>query len=515
VSPVEPSASAKGHGDALLAAKNAAKLGGSLLFTWGIALGVRLALPRYLGPDAFGAVNFSDAFASTAFVLIGLGLDTYIRKEVSVRPEVASDFFAGVTLLRVGLAALLFGGMQLFLQVSGRPPETWILVHLSGLAAFFFTLNQSFGALLHARGTVDGLSVLNIVSKVLWGGGTLATVVLGLPLWCVPAAVALSEALKALGSWYLVQKHLHLRAVTRWPAVKLALLGSAPMFVNTAAHTIYSKLDVSLLALVAGDREVAWYGASSLISGLALMVTPMIGWVLMPLFARARARSQEEYLQVMRRSLELVLTVALPTALFLALGAREWVLLLYGPAYEPATASLQVLAPVFPLTYVAILSANSLIINERAWSQALVSLSGLVVNPFFNWLLIERCLLAFGEGGAGVGAAVAQVGTEVVVTVLMVALMGVRAFDRRSLSMLGRTLAVSLAVWLLDRSVQGLLHPAVRLGLDGVVYTALVFATGALRHRELLDFARSAFRSKSTPQAPAPADPAEVRSVTP
>ena len=50
---VEPSV-VKPQGDALLAFRNAVKLGGSLLLTWGIALGVRLLMPRYLGPDAFG-----------------------------------------------------------------------------------------------------------------------------------------------------------------------------------------------------------------------------------------------------------------------------------------------------------------------------------------------------------------------------------------------------------------------------------------------------------------------------
>jgi O-antigen/teichoic acid export membrane protein len=93
------------------------------------------------------------------------------------------------------------------------------------------------------------------------------------------------------------------------------------------------------------------------------MVTPMIGWVLMPLFARARARSDEEYTQVMRRSLELVLAIAFPTSLFMALGAQEWVVLLYGPAYAPGGVSLKILASIFVLTYVAILSANALILT--------------------------------------------------------------------------------------------------------------------------------------------------------
>ncbi len=492
---VEPSA-VKPQGDALLALRNAAKLGGSLMLTWGIALGVRLLMPRYLGPEAFGQVNFADAFTSTVFALTALGVDTYIRKEVAVRPEHASDFFAGVTLIRVLLAVLLFGGMQVFLVLSHRPPETWLLVHLFGVSAFLFTLNLSFAALLHAKGTVNELSLLNIASKVVWGTGTLLTVVLRWPLWGIALAIVASESLKTVVSLRLLKRHLNMTWSVQWGPVKLALIASLPIFLNVAAHTIYNKLDVSILAVVAGDKEVAWYGASSLIAGLALMVTPIIGWVLMPLFARARARSDEEYNQVMRRSLELVLAIAFPTSLAVCLGAEQWVVLLYGEAYAPAATSLKWLSSIFVLTYVAILSANALILTGRAWSQALISISGLVVNPLLNWLLIRRAMSTFGEGGAGIGAAMAQLGTEIVVTGLMTAYVGTRAFDRRSILMIVKTIAVVIAVTFLDFYLQGRMNPYVRIAVDGMAYVALILAVRAMNVQETIQFARAAFARK-------------------
>ncbi len=482
------------------------KLGGSLVLTWGIALGVRLMMPRYLGPDAFGAVNFADAFTSTVFALTALGIDTYIRKEVAVKPEHASEFFAGVTLIRLILAALLFGGMQVFLMVSHRPVNTWLLVHLFGVSAFLFTLNQSFAALLHAKGEVNGLSVLNIASKIVWGTGTMLTVVLHWPLWGIAASLVLSEGLKTAVSSVLARQHLGLRWVLTWRPAKLALVGSLPIFLNVAAHTIYNKLDVSILALVAGDREVAWYGASSLIAGLALMVTPMIGWVLMPLFARARARSDEEYTKVMRRSLELVLAIAFPTSLAVCLGAEQWVVLLYGQAYAPAATSLKWLSSIFVLTYVAILSANALILTGRAWWQAGISLSGLLVNPLLNWLLIRRAMATFGEGGAGIGAAMSQLGTEIVVTGLMTALVGARAFDRRSLVMIAKTVGVVIAVTVIDFLLQGRIPGLLRIGVDGVAYVALILGVRAMHLQETIEFARAAFaRGKKTEELQGPA----------
>ena len=58
-----------------LAIRNAFTLGGALVFTWGIALGIRIVVPRHLGPTAFGELNFADAFTSMFFVMLDLGLE--------------------------------------------------------------------------------------------------------------------------------------------------------------------------------------------------------------------------------------------------------------------------------------------------------------------------------------------------------------------------------------------------------------------------------------------------------
>jgi O-antigen/teichoic acid export membrane protein len=484
------------HDDTFIAVRNAARLGGSLAMTWGVAVVVRLMMPRYLGPDAWGPLTFADAFSATFFVALSLGIDTYIRREVSVRPEYASDFLAGITVLRVGITVVLLAAMQLVLVLTGRPPAVQQLVFVFGVACFVTAMNQTLAALLHARGTVKALSALNVVTKLVWALGSVLTLVLGWPIVGLPLSLLLSELIKLAGGHVLVRKHLAVVWKLDPLALRVALVASAPMFVNTAAHTVYNKLDVTILEMVAGDREVAWYGAASLLAGMTLMIAPIIGWVLMPLFARARARSEAEYTQVLRRSLEVVLTFAFPTALMMALGARLWVTLLYGAAYEPAAVSLALLSPLFVLTYVAMINATSLIVTGRAWAQALVSISGVGINPLLNWAFVPFAMRTWGEGGAGRGAAGAQLGTELAVTAMMAVLVGARAFDRRTVGMIARTLVVCAAVWGLDALLLERVPSVARLVLDVIAYLALAIATGAVQLRETITFAREALRRR-------------------
>src|ERR1019366_8197822 len=121
-----------------------------------------------------------------------------------------------------------------------------------------------------------------------------------------------SESVETVVLWALARRHLGLKFRVEIAATRAMLLASLPYYLTLFATTAYGKLDVSLLEFMGSTEEVGWYGAANAVAGLTLLATPLIGWVLMPMFARAAARSQEEFYEQIRRSMELVLTVASP-----------------------------------------------------------------------------------------------------------------------------------------------------------------------------------------------------------
>ena len=139
--------------DLVAAARNALKLGGSLMATWAVALVVRFHLPRHLGPESFGAYNFSESFAGAFSIFVGLGVETYIQKEISVRPEHATDFFGGVVVLRALLSTILLTAMAGVLVVTHRPMETVYVAIVFGVAQFLASLNDLLGMIGRAAGT--------------------------------------------------------------------------------------------------------------------------------------------------------------------------------------------------------------------------------------------------------------------------------------------------------------------------------------------------------------------------
>lgn len=478
--------------ETLRATRNAFKLGGSLVLTWSIAIAMRFLLPRFLGPERFGALSFADAFTTTFFIALGLGVDVYVRKKVSVRPAHASDFLGGTFVLRLGLSLVVFALMAVVMRAMGTAPEHRLVVYLFAVAQLFVVTNATLSALLHAEGTVGGMSVLSVVTKVLWALGTLLWVVVGTGLAGLAVAFLLSELVKSVALYVLARRHLGLVFRVDLPATRAMVIFSLPYYLNNFASSAYGKLDVTLLAVISTSREVGFYASASSIAGLSLLATPLIGWVLMPTLARAAARSTDELFGRIRRSAELILSVAIPASLLIVLFAELGIRTLFGDAFAPAALALQILAPTFVVTYVSIVFAISLMMLDKPWTLTFISIAGLGVNVALNLLLVRPSLSLLGDGGGGAGCALAMLGTELFVAAAMLSVVGLRVVDRRTVEMLGKSLVACAIVVMVDRLALGL--GWARLVLDLLVYALVVIGSGALRVREIGAIIQAALR---------------------
>lgn len=466
-----------------LAVWNAIKLGASLVLTWGLSLAIRAVLPRYLGPSAFGDYSFADALAMSFFVFCTLGVDTYVQKEVPVRHQHASEIFGSVAALRLVVSGVLILGMWCVAHFTHRSAAVQLAAVLFGIGQIFFITNATFVAMLNARGNVDGMSIVNVLTKVSWGVGIGLCVLFKWGICALAASFIVSEGLRCAALFRLCRTHVELRVSFLPEHLKPALVRCAPFFVTTLALTLYSRFDIMLLAYLADSVELGWYSAAAQVSNLGLMMIPLISAVCLPMFSRARRRSDEELNLAIRKSLEVVLMFALPVSLALFVGADVWIKLLGGAGFEPAAKSLRAIAPIFALTYLAMLSSSCLNLINRAWTVTKTCLLGIVINAVLNVVLIKWLGHALGNGGAGVGAALADVVTEACVCTILLSTIGQRLVSKRLVSVVIRTVGTCLAVIALDFAMRPL-GPA-RVLLDGAAYIALAFLFGALRMDEL------------------------------
>jgi O-antigen/teichoic acid export membrane protein len=467
--------------------------------SWAIGFAGRLIVPRQLGPEVFGAYQFADYFSATFFVISVLGYDTYIRREVSVRPTHANEFFGGLLLFRAGASLVALALMLLVFATSGKPAYIRNLLLIFSINQVLGILNNSYATLLNAVSSVRGLSVLNVIAKVSWAILVFVFAYTGGGAASFAWALVASEGLKTIVLTSIVARELSLNFRIDIPAARTALVASMPFLVVSITGTLYANADVSLMSFRTSDIEVGWYGAAVSLLAMTLFFTVIIHNVFLPMISRAPAGS-EELFTISRRALELVVTLVTPMALFGALESALIIQRLFGASFAPAAGSLRVLAPVILLLYVAILPALVLTRLDRGWTVTWLSSALLVINLVLNWFAIPYGEHRWGAGGAGIAAADVWLVCEGLNVAVFLYLTAECFLDRRNLLVFAKTAGTCAVVAVLH----SFLAPSLMaIAAEATVYLALVLGTGALRVGELIQFAREVLRARQTSVAPA------------
>lgn len=457
----------------------------SLIGTVIIGIGGRALMQRHLGPESFGSLNYADAVAGAFFVVLSLGVEMYIYKEVAVRPTHANDFVGTVTAIRVVLTLLLVSVMTGWLVLRDRPMEVvWVAIAF-GAAQLCTNFNNTFTAILHACGKVDGISVVNFVARVLWGAILLLAAFFSAPLVVFALALVASELWKAVWAYRLSKKHANFVFTVDMEKTKAVLKASVPYFMNAIALAGIGKLDVMVLGELTNDTEVGWYSSAWSLATFTMLLTPIVNWVITPMLSRAATRSQTELSLIMRRGLEACLAVSIPLSLGIFVGADLWIHILGGDRFLPATQALQVLSVTFGLTYVNIFASLCLTTMNRGWTVTYTSLLTLALSPALNLLFIPVGMRTLGASGGATASAAAVVVNEIIVVSIMMFNIGTLAIDKRLLIAVGKTFAACAVVVAVNQWLLTGWLPLLRVVLDGALYVVLVLALRAVRIEEL------------------------------
>jgi O-antigen/teichoic acid export membrane protein len=487
---------------------NGVKLGLSLLSTVALAFAIRFWLPRHLGPAEFGKLHWAEAFAAASFVFVSFGVDMYIRREVSLRPQHASDFYGGVIVLRLlaslGLLVVMYGVMG----AMGKDALEVRLAYLFAVGQLAGVFTNTQGTLLNTVGHVNELAILNVVCKLFWAAGIFAGLQSGYGLEVVAIAFAASETVKAVFYHRVLKRRMRIASTIDLRAAWMVVVASTPYFVNLLCHSVYERVGVNMVSVFAGDREVGWYGAAVNLASMTMLFMPVVSLVLMPMGMRLSTEGPEVMNEAMRGALRIVFAVCSLGSVLFFVHADEIVVLLFGAEYAPAAVSLRVLAPMLPVTYVAVVASLQVNVQGRIWTLVKCSVAGLIVNPVVNLLLVKPLHAAIGDGGAGAAAATAALATELVVAGLMLAALGRAALDARTIATFGKTLALCAGVVALDALLPwpGLWWAPLQIALYLVVGARI----GALPFSTVVDLVRQALARRRAAKQTASSSGAEA-----
>ncbi len=382
-------------------ARNVSVMGLSLALTMLLALALRMAMPRVLGPEKLGIFYFAESFANLFFTFLPLGLNTYIFRHIPARPAHASEVVPSMLFIQLLMALLLGLGLYIALHLGHHDAITRQTTLIMGFYAALMIFSKS---VLHniflALDRVSLISKVNVIVKLILVGSCLLVLKLYPSVLLLAMMYALSE-LSGLSIllWFAQKKALFTQAPSVLK-IKKILKTSLPFYMASVLNGVYAEIDTTMLSYLGNHSEVGYFGAAYKLIGVFLLFIPLMQSSLSPSLSRAHADADGSFEMLVGQILRFFLIICLPLSLGVLLFGDYIATLLYGAAFAPSFKVLAYLSPLLIMMYLNTFMATCLNLVSSGHKLALIFLSAISLNVLLDALFIPKGLAREGVGYA-------------------------------------------------------------------------------------------------------------------
>ena len=451
-------------------------LSGILSRSAGIAQSIVVA--RWLEPYRVGVFAVLSYVLSVAGAFADLGMPAATMKLIAEyragRREALKPLLLTLALAMLAMACLtglvLFSASDLLASVY-REPSLALLFKLGGLLLFLSLLGGFLSGTLQGFQRIDALAVLGPVKAAL----VLLSTLLLLPAFGLAGLVLASIGAEVIAG-LLAARPLE-RAVSpywsservapSWALLRRAFQLALPIFLNGLTLWGTPWLVRSYLARIRGYADVGLYQVADAFSRILLSIPGAVAVPFVPAVSEFSAVAPVRVSALAQATLRLTALVTLPVALFLFLGARPLLVLVYGASYASAgpLAALLVMAAFFQAAGVIVWSI--LVGTGRIWVGFLIQSAGQV-------LLVASTLVSvppLGLTGLGASHIVASGASLFLGLSYLGARFGVTLRAGRDVVALG--VLGWLCAWVLEATGNAGLLPALIVALSLVAWEGL------------------------------------------
>jgi O-antigen/teichoic acid export membrane protein len=358
-----------------------------------------LALIRYLGPTGFGDYVFAFGFAALFGLLSDFGLTKVAVRDMSRDDRAASAVLGTSVATRFALAILCAVVAQFALLPFGMGARVHVAV---ALASMLFAVEAllSVTALFQVRLVMQYEATVLLLVQVLDTALILWLVSRDAGLLAVVAAPVVCSLLGLVLAAWLARSRFHAR-FTIEPRRAFGLVREAwPLGLTALLAVVYLKADSVLLGVLATPADVGIYGAAYKPVEYLFLAIGMIVNAMFPLLARSYGNDVGRFEIVYQRGTDVLLAIALPIAVGVALLAGPIVGAMYDSEFTAAAGPLQILCVGLVFMLLGTWQGFAMLAARRQRVVLACNAAALVLNLVLNLSLIPR----FGYIGAAASA---------------------------------------------------------------------------------------------------------------
>lgn len=238
------------------------------------------------------------------------------------------------------------------------------------------------------------------------------------PYWYLYVAYALISSLATGGNYVFNVIHARKFVKIRLSGIKLikhlkpVLLIACIIFLSS----IYNKIDVTMLNMMATDESVGYYSYAQKTVNMVLTMANAVTAALLPRLSYYYENDREGFYRLLDKGFQILCLMTLPLAVGMALVAEQTVQFLYGEAFAPAALTIQLMCPLILIKGFGDLFCYQLVYSTKSEKIILpAAASASIINIITNAALIPSLL----QNGAVVASVISEFVTNAIQFIYM------------------------------------------------------------------------------------------------
>lgn len=441
----------------------------SLKYNYILSVGINLAgyifplitypyVTRVLGATGIGRVSFAETAASYFVLLTSLGIPTYgIRACAAVRDnkkelaKVTKELIT-ISMIMMFISLSIFLALILFLP-EFAPRRELLLINCITIVLTPFGVNWFFSA-------IEDFTYITIRTLIIKFVTLISTFIFvkdvnDYNLYAL--VLVISTAGSYIFNFSYMNKLVNIKEVGNLE-LKKHLKPILLLFATTAAATIYSNVDVTMLGFVTGDTQVGIYNVAHKLRQVILSLVSTAGTVLIPrLSYYITNNKKEEFNALIVKTIHFIFFSSVSLMLFFYTVARESVMIIAGSGYESSIIVFKCILPTIVFCAFSNMTGLQILVPMEKENILLRSLViGAAIDVILNYFFISQL--------KATGVAIATSIAELCVLGYQIWYLYKKNLINISHVKIGKTISFSIIAFILTIAVGNLIY-----GLDSVI----------------------------------------------
>lgn len=349
---------------------------------------------RYLGPYFSGQYQFVLSYVLIFATVVDFGIQQFITKQISERPNEAKKYFQNFFTFEVLVAAVLYGVLVLLAYVKGYDREVFYAICLAGLGLVSNALTYPYLAVMAAFQDMRKVALINFINSLVNIAVIFSAIFFKKHIVFLASIQLIFGVIDLILYRIFIRKHVPepevLKSVFRFDLglVWGILKQGWPFALLVGFSAIYNRIDVLLITFLKGYEQTGFYTAAYKVFDLLSFFPAAVSYTLFPYFAGLIAKhALTEVRSSLEKYLRLMLMLALPMAVGGTILASKIINLVAGAEYAAAGPVLAILiwAPAILFVYIPV---NALVISQLTKKAMVITGANVLLNLAGNLILI-------------------------------------------------------------------------------------------------------------------------------